>query len=143
MSDYYCRDNEIWSDIEPVGNRKEDACDAFNVFACSGMEILPYHYGDNIDQNQVLFTDRYITLVGIGLMTGDISGMNDAEKTSFRKFVDYEDGHDGLFFTPPAYFTGDDLIVSQQLDECLVQAVYGNETVQCGSNDGTATCCPF
>jgi hypothetical protein len=72
--------------------------------------------------------------------------MNEAEKLSFKKFVDYEDGWDEFGnFTEPAYFTGDDLVVSEQLDECLVQAVYGNNTVQCSEYDETEPlpCCPF
>jgi hypothetical protein len=146
MDSIYYKDNEIWSDTRLPGNRKEDTCSAFVVFAGSSIEIKPYTYGDNIDQSQVMFSSRYLTLVNEGLMTGDISKMNEAEKLSFKKFVDYEDGWDGCGnFTEPAYFTGDDLLVSEQLDECLVKAVYGDESVQCSNynDDGSIICCPF
>jgi hypothetical protein len=145
---YYGREvwdhDGVWSNKPRKGNRKKDTCEAFVVYAGSAIEVAPYSYGDNIDQSQVIFSDRYLVLVNEGLMTGDISGMNDAEKLSFKKFVDYEDGWDEFGnFTEPAYFSGDDLVVSEQLDKCLVMAVYGDETVQCSGNNTAGICCPF
>lgn len=145
-----CEISPIWGDMRKLGNRKKDTCDAYHVFGKSGMVVIaPYTYGDNIDQSQVIFSQQYLLLVSEGLLTGNISGMNEDEKKLFKEFIDYQDGWDELgVFTEPAYFTGDDLMVAESLDECLVQAVYGNETVQCGELykdecDSKLACCPF
>lgn len=145
---YY--NSSIWSDERRLGNRKKDTCEAYYTFGDGRIiKVAPYTYGDNIDQSQVVFSERYLLLVAEGLLTGDISKMDNNEKQLFKEFVDYQDGWDELgVFTEPAYFTGDDLMVAESLDECLVQAVYGNETVQCSELykdecDDKLACCPF